>query len=61
MIKTDPYPFARDFGSEYDPVLHGVARSLGDLFPPIHNAVQHGDHAAPEDRELAPCDEEQSS
>lgn len=27
----------RDLGSVYDPVLHGVAGGLADLFPPIHN------------------------
>ncbi|GAA0262332.1 hypothetical protein LNAOJCKE_5274 [Methylorubrum aminovorans] len=27
----------RDLRSVYDPVLHGVAGGLADLFPPIHN------------------------
>ena len=26
-----------DLGSAYDPVLHGVAGGLADLFPPVHN------------------------
>lgn len=30
--------YLRDLGSTYDPVLHGVAGKLADLFPPIHNS-----------------------
>lgn len=31
MIKSDPHISA--FGSSFDPLLHGVARGLADLFP----------------------------
>ncbi|UMY19250.1 hypothetical protein MMB17_08095 [Methylobacterium organophilum] len=36
LSAADPHP--RGFGSDYDPILHGVASGLGALFPPIDNA-----------------------
>ena len=47
----------RDLGSVYDPVLHGVAGGLAELFPPIHNSqrpeVEVAGEAARENNELA--------
>ena len=51
MIKSDFPPHAGDFGSDFDPVLHGVARALGDLFPPIHATIEDASFEADEDED----------
>ena len=46
MIKSDFPPRVVDGASEFDPVLHGVARGLGDLFPPIYASIEDADEGA---------------
>lgn len=47
LSAADPHP--RGFGSDYDPILHGVASGLGALFPPIHNARRCEAHGRPDE------------
>ena len=46
---------APTFGSSHDPILHGVATGLADLFPPVDHPVGLVDEpATPSDFALAP-------
>lgn len=46
-----------DLGSDYDPVLHGVAGGLAELFPLIHNSqrpeVEGAGEVSSENNDLA--------
>jgi hypothetical protein len=43
MRTVDPY--TPSLGSSHDPILHGVATGLADLFPPVDHPVGFADGA----------------
>jgi hypothetical protein len=60
MIKSD-HTHSRAFGSAFDPILHGVAQGLDDLFPLPEDAVASDKAERERERETADLDEQDAS